>query len=284
MKRVLITGAGSYIGESLRSAFEQESTDFSVEVLDVRDASWESASFSGFDSVIHVAGIAHQRETAENAALYYEVNRDLAIRAAEKAKAEGAGQFVLFSSMSVYGEVQGHITAQTQAAPCTHYGRSKLMAEEAIMTLADEAFRVAVIRPPMIYGKGCKGNYPRLSALLRKLPMFPRIQNERSMLYIGHLCAWMRLLVASGEGGLYFPQNRDYVKTSELARQIAKAHGKKLWLVPGFGWLIRLLASRVNTLGKVFGSLTYDQGMSSAFHEYEETSFAETIRNTEESA
>jgi UDP-glucose 4-epimerase len=280
MKRLLITGAGSYIGEAVAAHWERL-TGMIPQTVDVRGESWRQADFQGFDAVLHVAGIAHQRENEENAADYYAVNRELAVAVAEKAKAEGVGQFILMSSMSVYGMNTGHITAQTVPAPNTHYGKSKLQAEGAISALADGGFRVAILRPPMVYGKGCRGNYPRLAALAARLPLFPRVDNERSMLYIDCLSGFLARLIESGQGGLYFPQNREYVSTYELVLEIARARGKSLWQPRGLGWLIRLLAPRVPTLGKLFGSLTYDKAMSRDFDHEPQPSFAETIRMTE---
>lgn len=281
MKRILITGAGSYIGTHLEAALSAAPDAFVAQTLDVRGTVWESFDLSGFDAVVHVAGIAHQIEKPENEQSYYAVNRDLAVRVAERAKAAGVKQFVLFSSMSVYGLVLGRITEETPLAPNTYYGKSKLMAEEAIRAMEGNGFQVAVLRPPMIYGKGCRGNYPRLAAMVQRLPVFPKVNNERSMLYIGILCQFMRALLKSGEGGLFFPQNREYVSTDELARQVALVHGKRLWQPRGFGWLIRLLSGRISLLGKVFGTLTYDKAMSRAFPDTEEMDFAATIRETE---
>ena len=78
-----------------------------------------------------------------------------------------------------------------------------------------------------------RGNYPRLSALAQSLPLFPRVQNERSMLYIDTLCAFVERLADSGAGGLYFPQNREYVSTCAMVREIAACHGRRVRLVPG---------------------------------------------------
>src|SRR5690606_7124221 len=118
--------------------------------------------------VIHVAGIAHVKETKENADLYYKVNRDLAFEVAKKAKNEGVKQFIFLSSMSVYGIETGIIKINTPTNPKTNYGRSKLEAEELISSIESDSFKVAILRPPMIYGKGCKGNYIRLANLAIK--------------------------------------------------------------------------------------------------------------------
>lgn len=279
MKHVLITGADSYIGAWI--AAHLSAASFDVREMDMR-GEWDRGAFCGYDTVIHVAGIAHQRETDENADAYYAVNRDLAVETARAAKACGVGQFIFMSSMSVYGLTTGHITADTQPAPVTHYGKSKWQAEQQLAKLCDDTFRVAVLRPPMIYGRGCRGNYPRLAALALKLPLFPAVQNRRSMLYIETLCAFVQCLVQSGEGGLFFPQNRDYVTTCDMVSAIRRCRtGRAMLPVPGFGWLVGALAKRVGVVGKVFGSLTYDHAMSAAYADAGQLSFEETIQRTE---
>jgi len=280
MNRVLITGAGSYIGTHIAAHLSQYPDRFEVRELDVQKGLPKQA-FSGFDTVIHVAGIAHRKETPGSEALYQAVNATLAADAAKQAKLEGVKQFIFFSSMSVYGRTVGRITADTPPAPSTYYGQSKLAAEKAMAAFADEGFRIATLRPPMIYGRGCRGNYPRLAALARKLPVFPKTQNERSMLYIGTLCRLIQKLLESGEGGLYFPQNREYVNTSALVSAIASCHGKKLICLPGFSVPLHLLESKVGVVGKVFGSLVYDQAMSMDCRCDDEVSFEESIRLTE---
>ena len=261
--RVCVAGADSYVGDHV-AAYLRARGD-AVTVLDVRGDAWRNADFSGVDALIHVAGIVHRKANAADDALYDRVNRGLPLAVAAKAKAEGVRQLVFFSTMSVYGLTVGHIGADTPCAPANAYGASKLAAEEGLRALATDAFRVAVLRPPMVYGPGCKGNYPRLSKLIQLAPVFPRVQNERSLLYIGTLCRFVAWLLDSGAGGLFFPQDKAFVSTHELVRLVAKYHGKRVWQAPGFGWLIRLLEPRVPIIGKLFGSLTYDRELSGAF-------------------
>ena len=149
MKKIIITGANSYIGTSFESYMKQFAEEYSVDTVDMIDGTWREKSFADYDVVFHVAGIAHRKETKENAELYYKVNRDLAIDVAAKAKADGVKQFVFLSSMSVYGMESGVITRDTVPLPKSNYGKSKLQAEEGIIPLADNSFAVAVIRPPM---------------------------------------------------------------------------------------------------------------------------------------
>jgi nucleoside-diphosphate-sugar epimerase len=281
MTRVLIAGADSYIGGRLAAWLARRPEAFQTDTLDLRGDGWRIFDFSGFDAAVLVAGLAHRRETPADAPLYDAVNRVLAVKVADAARAAGVRQFVFFSSMSVYGLSAGRIGADTKPAPDTAYGRSKLAAENELAALANDRFRVAILRPPMVYGGGCRGNYPRLSALIRKTPVFPKVGNERSMLYIDTLCAFLEALLADGRGGLFFPQNRAYVDTGELARLIAQARGKRLWQPGGLKRLLAGLSGRGGALGKLFGTLTYDQAMSAAFRPEREPSFAETIRITE---
>lgn len=284
MIRVLIAGAGSYLGEHIAAWLARTPERFETCTLDLRTDAWRSFDLSGFDAAVLVAGIAHRAETEADAPLYETVNHTLAVDVARRAKAAGIGQFVFFSTMSVYGLTVGRIGPNTPTAPNTAYGRSKLAAENDLRALEGEGFRVAVLRPPMIYGRGCRGNYPRLSALVRRLPVFPRVRNERSMLYIDHLCLFMARLLHSGTGGLYFPQNESYVQTDALAAAIARARGRRLWQPRGLGWLLAQLARRGGVVGKVFGTLTYDQAMSAAFREDPQLPFEDTIRATEADA
>lgn len=260
MKRILITGANSYIGTSFEKWVAQWPDKYSVDTVDMKDGSWKEKDFSKYDVVFHVAGIAHIKETKENQDLYYKVNRDLAYETAKKAKADGVKQFVFLSSMSVYGIETGVISKDTPLKPNSAYGKSKVEAEGFISGLASDVFKVATLRPPMVYGKGCKGNYQRLAKLAVKTPIFPDIDNKRSMIYIDNLCEFVRLLIDDCGAGLYFPQNDEYVKTSEMVKLIAEAHGKKIRMTKLFNPLLRLL--RVSTVNKVFGYLVYEQSMS----------------------
>ncbi|MBP3793152.1 MAG: NAD-dependent epimerase/dehydratase family protein [Ruminococcus sp.] len=266
MKKILITGANSYIGTSFEKYMEQFGSDYSVDTVDMIGDSWKSVCFSGYDCVFHVAGIAHQKETLENAHLYYEVNRNLAIATAKKAKREGVKQFILLSSMSVYGMETGVITKKTIPHPKSHYGKSKLQADERIVKLDCDSFKVAILRPPMVYGKGCKGNYQRLRSFAFKSPIFPDYPNKRSMIYIDNLCEFVKQTIDSENHGLFFPQNAEYVNTSEMVKAIAEANGKNICFTKCFNLFIRLIPFRI--IDKVFGSLIYDKTETVCFFDF----------------
>ncbi len=282
MKKVLITGANSYIGTSVEKYIAARYPDECVfETVDTVDGTWRERSFVGYDVIFHVAGIAHQKETKENAPLYYAVNRDLAVEVAQKAKADGVRQFIFLSSMSVYGKLTGRITKETELRPKSHYGQAKLQAENDIQPLGDDGFKVCILRPPMIYGKGCKGNYLALRKFALKLKLFPYVKNERSMLYIDNLCEFVRWMICNEESGLFFPQNDEYTNTGEMVKMIAAANGRKLHLVRGFGWAVKFLGLFTGMVKKAFGSLTYDKDMSAYKEAYAKVSLCDSVRETE---
>lgn len=289
MKRILITGAGSYIGTSVDLYLAQWPERYRVDTVDMVDSSWREKSFTGYDVVFHVAGIAHSdtgNVSEERKTLYYRVNTDLTVETAQKAKHEGVKQFIFMSSAIVYGDSapigrNKVITADTPLAPANFYGDSKVQAEKGILPLSDDDFKVVVLRPPMIYGPGSKGNYPVLSKLARKLPVFPAVDNRRSMLFVGNLAEFVRLMIENQETGIFWPQNGEYSNTTELVRLIAGIHGKKLLVISGFGWALKLLSHVTGLVDKAFGSMCYDQTLSDYQEDYRRYTLEESIKLTE---
>ncbi|SDK40284.1 NAD-dependent epimerase/dehydratase family protein [Alkalibacterium thalassium] len=284
MKNILITGKNSYIGASLENWLMREPDKYKVDTVDMKDGSWKEKDFSEYDVVFHVAGIAHVSSDPKMEDLYYIVNRDLTIETAEKAKAEGVKQFIFMSSIIVYGDSSSSkrvIDRNTVPTPSNFYGNSKLQAEEGIKSLDSNDFKIVVVRPPMIYGKGSKGNYPRLANMAKKIPVFPDINNERSMLHIDNLCEFIKVMIDHEETGLYFPQNKEYVKTSELVRLIGEVHGKNIMMISWMNWLIRLMFG-IGIVNKVFGNLVYEKSMSDYDKaNYRIRTFKESIELTE---
>lgn len=240
-KKVLITGAGSYIGQSfINYAKKNYPDDFEIEELDLMETSWKNVSFLKYDIVYHVAGIAHAdvgKVSEETKEKYYKVNTDLTVEVAKKAKEDGVREFIFMSSMIIYGESAPYgkkkvIDENTVPMPANFYGDSKLQADIAVRDLADNTFKVIVLRPPMIYGKESKGNYPVLAKIAKKLPIFPDVNNERSMLYIDNLCEFLCQIMLIKEHNrnaiVLLPQNAEWTETSEMVKEIASASGKKL--------------------------------------------------------
>lgn len=284
MKRILITGKNSYIGNSVENWLMKEPDKYTIDKLDMKKESWVKRDFSLYDVVFHVAGIAHVSSDPKMEDLYYKVNRDLTIETAQKAKAEGVKQFIFMSSIIVYGDSSSSkrvIKKDTVPNPSNFYGDSKLQAEEGIKPLESDSFKVAIIRPPMIYGKGSKGNYPKLSKLAQISPIFPDIDNERSMLHIDNLCEFIKVIIENEDSGLFFPQNEEFVDTSELVKMISKVHGKKIWITKSTNLLLYPLL-KTKIINKVFGNLVYDKSLSKYNKaKYQIRDFEETIKLTE---
>ncbi|MDO4431818.1 MAG: NAD-dependent epimerase/dehydratase family protein [Aerococcaceae bacterium] len=283
MKKILVTGANSYIGRSFMAHVAQ-ATDCIVDELDVRDNQWLQADFSAYDTIFHVAGIAHFSKDESQKDLYYQVNTQLTADIAQKAKSDGVRQFIFMSSIIVYGDSTAQsrvITPDTPLTPSDFYGDSKWQAEQALRALEDASFLVTIIRPPMIYGKNSKGNYPRLANLAKKVPFFPNIRNERSMLHVDNLCELVYQVSIRQLSGTFFPQNKEYVCTADLVQSIARQHGKKVWLTGLFNPAIRLLF-KFDVIKKMFGNLVYEKQMSQYAFDYQLRTFEESIQLTEQ--
>lgn len=290
MKKILITGVGSYIVTSFERYLKENFPDqYVVYTVDMIDSGWQKKSFDGYDALFHVAGIAHSdngKISEEKSKLYYSVNTDLTIETANKAKKDGVKQFLFMSSAIVYGNSapigkRKVITKDMPVSPANCYGDSKVQAENDICPLNDASFKVAILRPPMIYGKGSKGNFPVLSRLAQKLPLFPYVKNERSMLYIENLCEFVQLMIENNESGMFFSHNSEYSNTSEVVIMIAEVYGKNIRLVKGFTWVLKLLGHFTGSVNRAFGNLCYEASASGYKCDYTAVSLAESIRRTE---
>lgn len=298
-KRVLITGAGAYIGQSfIDYAKKYYPQNFEIDELDMMGDAWRKYDFSNYDIVYHVAGIAHAdvgnvpEETKEK---YYAVNTDLTVEVAQKAKAEKVKEFIFMSSMIVYGESAAYgkrkvINEHTVPTPANFYGDSKLQADVAVRGLADERFKVIVLRPPMIYGKGSKGNYSMLAKLAKKLPIFPEADNERSMLYIENLCEFLCQVMLVREikqnAIVLIPQNEEWTNTSAMVEEIAKASGKKIAIMKVLKPVVAMVGHIPGKIGnmtnKAFGNSCYAHAISVySGLDYQKISLKQSIDRTE---
>ena len=293
MKKILITGANSYIGTSFEKyIYENYRDGYQIDTLDMIDPNWKEYDFSGYDSIFHVAGIAHAdvgNVSKETEKLYYQVNCDLAYETALKAKKSKVKQFIYMSSIIVYGESAPYgktkiITKDTKPEPANFYGDSKLQAEIKLSPLQDDSFNLVIIRPPMIYGKGSKGNYPMLSKLAKKLPVFPKINNQRSMLYVENLCEFVRLMISNNAQGIYYPQNSEYTSTTTIVKTINP--GIRISGILNIGVFIgSKVPGKISGLcNKAFGNLVYEKSMSQYSENYCRYDLRESIEKTEVSS
>ena len=290
MKKILITGANSYIGTSFEKyIYENYRDGYQIDTLDMIDPNWKEYDFSGYDSIFHVAGIAHAdvgNVSKETEKLYYQVNCDLAYETALKAKKSKVKQFIYMSSIIVYGESAPYgktkiITKDTKPEPANFYGDSKLQAEIKLSPLQDDNFNLVIIRPPMIYGKGSKGNYPMLSKLAKKLPVFPKINNQRSVLYVENLCEFVRLVISNNDQGIYYPQNSEYASTTVIVKTINPEIRISGILNPGVFISSKIPGKISGLCNKAFGNLVYEKSMSQYSENYCRFDLRKSIEKTE---
>lgn len=320
MKRVLITGANSFIGKNLSNYLltynsRQGKEEYHVDLISQRDSMWETFSLQGYDVVFQASGIAHVDITKvgeEAQKEYYAVNCDLAVATLKKAQAAGVKQFIYPSSVIIFGDSapfgkKKNITKDSLTENSNFYADSKIRAEQELQAcMGDEAkesalageetvgqepdkgsdsTKLAILRLPMVYGEGSKGNYPLLSKIAHKTPIFPDVHNERSMIYIENLCECIRLLIEEEACGIIYPQNTDYVTTAQMVKTIAEVNGKPMRLWKVLNPCVKLASGMPGKIGKMadkaFGSLTIDQSLSPDRERYNLVDFKESVRRTE---
>lgn len=284
--RILLIGAHSYIGKKLQEEAQQtqqalpiqqapqtppiqqtpqtgeqmlKKTDAPVimESVSASDGAWQDYPFEGYDTVVLLAALVHHSGAARE--MYWSVNCDMAVQIARKAKKAGVRQFVFFSTMAVYGSRAVQINSDTLPAPDTDYGKSKYQAELLLGELTNQDFILTILRPPMVYGPDCPGNYRKLQKAARILRVVPDTGNRRSMIEAGELCRQTLQLIRQRKGGIYLPQDAAWKNTAELITEMRKREGKRTCQTKAFNWLLVPLSKRIRVLGKIFGSLYYEQ-------------------------
>ena len=285
--KILITGVGSYVGESVRKYIFAKEPSYQIDAVDTMGDNWKKADYSQYDVVFHVAGIAHVNADPKMEPLYYKVNRDLTIEVAKHAKACGVKQFIFMSSQIVFHESKSLkaevLTRETKPAPNGFYGDSKLQAENGLHELESEDFKVCILRPCMIYGPNAKGNFPRLAKLATKTPIFPEWHNKRSMLYIDNLAEFVLQAIERELSGTFYPQNRELADTVEIIRFFAKAAGHKVWITKLLNPFVWLGSYELQPINKMFATYYYDPEMSKMEFDYQLVSFEESLQRVSDS-
>lgn len=248
--KVILTGKNSYISNNCYDFMLKYGYD--AECITIRNGV-DSIDFRGVDAIVHCAAIVHKKE-ADYADEYEHVNYELTKKLADKAKENGVKQFVFLSTMAVYGMVEGVIDKNTPLEPKTLYGKSKLKAEKYLLSLDSNSFKMAIVRPPMVYGKNCPGNYGRLSKIAKIMPIIPDTRNKKSLIYIENLAYLINEILKEKKKGVFMPMDGQYISTAELMRYISKKPCSKV-----FGSVIKLLP--LGVVKKAFGTLYYDENI-----------------------
>ena len=284
-RNILITGKTGYIGNALEKFFIAQGDR--VERLSVRRQTWQEKDFSKFDVVIHLAALVHNNTPHARLTDYFKVNYELTKNLANLVKKAGVNKFIFLSTMSVYGE-EGSLTSTvkinryTKCNPTTYYGLTKYKAETMLEDLANNQFQVNIIRPPMVYGKNSPGNFSRLLKMSKINFIYPKISNQRSVIYIDDLVYHINQLIKYDGTTLTHPQNKDYMDTNQTLMLMRKFNDKKPYLleISYFKFLNKFL-NKIGIIRKVYGNLVYDKDIDSKYNfEDKRSNFEDTIFKT----
>ena len=263
--KVLIIGKNSYIGNHIDEWLAKNGHQ--VTQLDVLNDEWRTFNYSTYEAIVHVAGIVHQPK-CQDWELYKRVNTDMPISIATMAKEQGVKQYVFFSTMGVYGVgkrlVPTVINFNTPLLAESMYGKSKLLAEEGLKDLQDDSFHVAFVRPPSVYGKGCRGGYiSGFTSIARKLPVIPKAYEnvKQSFIYIDNLCELVKCLIENNSYGVFCPQDDKAVNANELMKAISYGLGKRYRESRFLGFFVQALHFSP-IVKKAYGGMEYDMSLS----------------------
>ncbi|AOS98782.1 hypothetical protein ESP131_00050 [Exiguobacterium sp. U13-1] len=277
MKKILITGVNGYVGNSFIKWIKKNNEEkYEIDTLSLRNEDWRNEKFKEYETILHLAAIVHSKNIDRQK--YYKINKELTINLAKKAKLEGVKHFIFFSTLSVYGKNVGEINKSTIPNPINDYGKSKLEAENELIKLEDDQFKISIIRSPVIYGKNSPGNFDLLNKKSKYFRFFPDIKNKRSMIFIDNLSSFLNGVIEHQETGILHPQNKNYVSISLMISEIRKINKKDTTIlhfkVPKFFY------EKVPYVGKIFGDLTIDHEVSKVSFNYNEVHFKETIKKS----
>ncbi len=241
MKKIVVTGASGFVGQHFLQVNKNE---YQIIAISLQNKDWQKQTFIGVDAIVHLAGKAHQMEAIDDQ-IYFEVNTELTKQLIDKAQSDTVPHFVYISSTKVYGDGNyDYLNEKSNCVPTDAYGKSKLAAEQYV--LAQSNIKVAIIRPPLVYGVGVKGNMQRIVALVKKKNWLPfgNINNKRSMVYVGNLTALINTIINQQATGLFVAGDATPQSTTQLVQTVAIAANKNIKLI-AIPTLLRSLIKRI---------------------------------------
>ena len=261
MKKLLISGSNGFVGKYFINKYKNK---YEIKTFSFLKDDINSLDCSDIDVVFHLSALVHQMDGA-SCEEYERVNVSQTLELAKKAKESGIKQFIFMSTVKVYGEeTDSKYSENSICNPEDDYGKSKLKAELELQKLEDEDFKVSIIRTPIVYGYGVKANIKSLINLVNKVPLLPfgKIENKRSMVYIGNLSHLVDEVITQEKQGIFLASDDEPLSTTRLIELIAKNLDKKIYIVkiPFFESLLKILKPSFHK--RLYGSLEIDSSIT----------------------
>jgi nucleoside-diphosphate-sugar epimerase len=241
--QIALSGSSGFLGTNLISYLNNF-----VSIRPLKRDGTIGDKLADVQAVINFAGLAHDLKKVSNSSAYYQVNTEYSNRLFDAFLASDAEVFITISSVkAVADEVDGKLTGDVIPNPITHYGKSKLLAEQYILSQPiPDCKRVYILRACMIHGPGNKGNLNLLYSLVSKGFPWPLglFENSRSYLSIENLCFIIKELIEREDipGGVYNVADDVPLSTNEVIKMIAESKGKKARILNLSQNLIKVLA------------------------------------------
>ncbi|MBP1680099.1 MAG: nucleoside-diphosphate-sugar epimerase [Proteobacteria bacterium] len=226
--RLLLTGANGFIGSFFQKMYGER---YDIQTFSFLHDHFDVLDLYGVDVIVHLSALVHQPKATQ--AMFFEANVKHTLSLAQKAKESGAKHFIFMSTIAVYDQSIVCLREDSLLGPSSLYGSSKLEAEQQLLMLEDEHFKISIVRPPMVYGYNAPGNIKSLMNLIDKIPLLPfgNINNKRSFIYVGNLCAMIDCIIQTQKRGIFLASDDIPLSTTKLIELIANAKKQKVYLL-----------------------------------------------------
>lgn len=266
-KQILLTGSTGFVGRSFLRLYD---ANYDIKTVNLRTTDIETISMDSINTVLHCAALVHQMKGAP-VDQYFKINTELTQKLAVKAKQDHVSHFVFVSTAHVYGQngnLVDHSQRLTESSPChptDAYGQSKLQAETLLLGLQDQNFKVSIVRSPLVYGPGGKGNLNSLRNLITVCPALPFAYpfNRRSLIFVDNLAYFISLIINQSKSGIYLPQDEQPISIQSFVQYIALAIHKKVILFRLPKFIFQFLCKvKPNIAQRLFGTLALNSDVS----------------------
>ncbi len=255
---IIVTGANGFVGTRF---IQYNQNKYRLIPVSLRNTGPTDIDLTDVDAIVHLAVVAHDFRKV-NHDIQFAVNYDLTKQLADYAKKMKVPHFIFISTAKVYGDVSKEVLDESSPCfPIDAYGKSKLKAELYLQSIQSDNFKVAIIRPPLIYGPEVKGNMLRILRLADKnLPLpFRNTNNQRSLVFIDNLVELLNRIIDHKESGIFIAGDAKPVSMERLVVMIRSAMNKKIRMIGLPLFIKKIIKNAIPFLfNRLFGSFVID--------------------------